>query len=340
MKNKVLVLIGLCLFLLAFTAKEKVLFEIPLNWPKPYYNFSKNKLTTEKILLGRVLFYDPILSRNNTVSCANCHSPYNAFTHVDHALSHGIDDRIGTRNSPVLMNLAWHPSFMWDGAINHLDMQALAPISSHTEMDESFANAVNKLQQQSKYKTLFYKAFADSTVTGEKTLKALSQFMLTLVCANSKYDKVMRKENSFTAQENNGYLLFKQHCAACHTEPLFTNLQFENNGLPIDNTLNDLGRFRISKQAKDSCKFKVPTLRNIEFSFPYMHDGRFKRLQEVLNHYTQGIHQMSTLGKPLQKPILLSANQKVDLIAFLLTLSDKSFLFNPAFAYPKEVLNK
>lgn len=340
MKNKVLVLIGLCIFLFAFTAKEKALFEIPRNWPKPYYNFSKNKLTTEKILLGRVLFYDPILSRNNTVSCANCHSPYNAFTHVDHALSHGIDDRVGTRNSPALMNLAWHPSFMWDGAINHLDMQALAPISSHTEMDESFANAVNKLQQQSKYKNLFYRAFTDSTVRGENTLKALSQFMLTLVCANTKYDKVMRKEDSFTVQENNGYLLFKQHCAACHTEPLFTNLQFENNGLPIDTTLNDLGRMRISKQTKDSCKFKVPTLRNIEFSFPYMHDGRFKRLQEVLNHYTQGIHQTSTLSKPLQKPILLSANQKVDLIAFLLTLSDKSFLFNPAFAYPKEVLNK
>lgn len=340
MKGKFLVLLGLAMVLSAFVAFENELLNIPKNWPKPAYNFKKNPLTESKILLGRALFYDPILSRNNTISCANCHSQYTAFTHVDHALSHGIDDRIGTRNSPALMNLAWHQTFMWDGAINHLDMQALAPISNHDEMDENIKNVAKKLQASTIYPTLFYQAFGDSLITGEKTLKAISQFMLTLVSANSKYDKVMRKEENFTLQEENGYKLFKQNCASCHSEPLFTDLKFENNGLPIDSALNDVGRKKITQNNKDLYKFKVPTLRNIEFSNPYMHDGRFKRLSDVLNHYTSGIQNHNNLAIQLQKPIILTSNQKVDLTAFLLTLTDKEFLFNPKFGFPKEVLLK
>lgn len=340
MKGKFLVLLGLAMFFSAFVAFENDFFTIPKNWPKPAYNFKKNPLTESKILLGRVLFYDPILSRNNTVSCANCHSQYTVFTHVDHALSHGIDDRIGTRNSPALMNLAWHQSFMWDGAINHLDMQALAPISNHDEMDESMKHVAEKLQVSTIYPTLFYQAFGDSLITGEKTLKAISQFMLTLVSANSKYDKVMRKEENFTLQEENGYELFKENCASCHSEPLFTNLKFENNGLPVDSALNDVGRKKITQNNKDLYKFKVPTLRNIEFSNPYMHDGRFKRLADVINHYTKGIQNHHNLAAQLHKPILLTSNQKVDLTAFLLTLTDKEFLFNPKFGFPKNILLK
>jgi cytochrome c peroxidase len=163
--------------------------------------------------------------------------------------------------------------------------------------------------------------------------------MLTLVSANSKYDSVMRKQSVFNEQENKGYLLFKKNCASCHTEPLFTNDEFRNNGLQIDTTLNDLGRYRVTKNKSDSLKFKVPTLRNIEFSYPYMHDGRFKKLSQVLNHYTNGIEKSKTIANELQKPILLTANEKVDIIAFLLTLSDKSFLFNPKYFYPKEVFS-
>ena len=329
-----IVLVFLTLLVCAFELHES-LFEVPINWPKPSYDFRKNPLSADKIELGRHLFYDPILSKNNQISCASCHSQYNAFTHVDHDLSHGIDDRIGTRNSPALMNLAWHSSFMWDGAINHLDMQALAPISHPDEMGENIETVVQKLQQSKTYPSLFYKAFKDSTITGEHTLKAISQFMLTLVSSHSKYDSVMRKQTQFTAKEKNGYSLFRKHCAACHTEPLFTNLQFENNGLDVDSTLNDYGRMKISKNKNDSLKFKVPTLRNIEFSYPYMHDGRFKTLAAVLKHYTGGVKPGSTLSVHLQKPIVLSSNEKVDLTAFLLTLTDKSFLFNPKFAYPK-----
>jgi cytochrome c peroxidase len=147
----------------------------------------------------------------------------------------------------------------------------------------------------------------------------------------------MLKTQTFTLQEEKGYQLFKTNCASCHTEPLFTNKKFENNGLPIDPILLDLGRYHITKNTTDSLKYKVPTLRNIEFSYPYMHDGRFKNISEVLNHYTSNIQVSSDLSSRLKSEIKLSPNQNVDLTAFMLTLTDKAFLFNKDFSYP---LNK
>ena len=323
--------------LFAFDAEY---FHAPNGWPKPNYDFSKNKLTKEKIELGSVLFYDPILSRNNTISCSSCHLQYTAFAHVDHALSHGIEDRIGTRNAPTLVNLAWQKIFMWDGAINHLDMQALAPISNRDEMDENINHIKSKLQKTKRYPLLFQKAFGDTMITGERILKSISQFELTFISSHAKYDSVMLKQTKFTSQELNGYKLFRQNCSSCHTEPLFTNHQFEYNGLPIDIVLKDYGRIRITKNSNDSLKFKVPTLRNIEFSYPYMHDGRFKNLGEVINHYTNGIKKDKLLPKQLKKTIVISSNEKVDLIAFLLTLTDKTFLFNADYSYPKKILSE
>ncbi|WP_317897322.1 cytochrome-c peroxidase [Aurantibacillus circumpalustris] len=323
----------------AFISPEP-LFECPKNWPKPHYNFSKNQLTENKILLGRALFYDPLLSRNNIISCASCHSPFSAFTHIDHALSHGINDSIGTRNSPALMNLAWQTLFMWDGAVNNLDLQALAPISHPAEMGSSIQVVIKKLNASKLYRQLFFKAYGDSNITGENTLKSISQFMLTLVSANSKYDRVNAQKETFTAQESNGYELFKKNCTSCHQEPLFASNDFENNGLPIDTTLNDYGRMKVTLNPKDSLKFKVPTLRNIEYTYPYMHDGRFKKLSEVLNHYTNSIHLSNTLAPQLQNGMLLASNEKVDIISFLLTLSDKEFVFNPKHQYPKDFFNQ
>lgn len=339
MKIYIFIFSLVCFAIVAFHSADDLLFEVPSNFPKPVYDFSKNTLSENKIQLGRELFYDPILSRNNMISCASCHSQFSAFTHVDHALSHGIEDKIGFRNAPALMNLAWQTLFMRDGAINHLDVQALAPIGNPVEMDENITHVVFKLQASKLYPKLFYKAFGDSVITGEHTLKAISQFMLTLVSSNSKYDSVMSKQSSFTDQENNGYILFKKNCALCHTEPLFTTDEFRNNGLQIDTTLNDFGRYLVTKNPSDSLKFRVPTLRNIEFSYPYMHDGRFKKLSQVMNHYTNGIEKSNTLANELQKPITLTSNEKVDIIAFLLTLTDKSFLFNPQYFYPKEIFS-
>lgn len=328
-------------FLLLFIAfaslskyrNEHVIITYPTSWPDPTYDFSKNNLTKESILLGRTLFYDPILSLDSTISCSSCHLSFTAFTHVDHALSHGINDSIGTRNSATLINLAWNKSFMWDGAVNHLDMQALAPISHPAEMGESIENIIKKLMRNSKYKQLFKKAFGDPKVTGERVLKALSQFELTLISQNSKYDSVVANSSHFTPQENKGYKLFQIHCATCHTEPLMTNGEFENNGIKLDSTLNDFGRMLVTKNPLDSLKFKVPTLRNIEFSKPFMHDGRFTKLSQVIDHYVS-ISASLVLTASFKKPIVLSDNDKVDLIAFLLTLSDKDFLFNKQFSYP------
>jgi cytochrome c peroxidase len=333
--KRVFILIVAIVVLSAFIVSRENLFIVPKGWPKPVYNFSKNPLTHEKVALGRILFYDPILSLDNSISCASCHAQYNAFTHVDHQLSHGIFDSIGTRNSPAIMNLAWQKLFMWDGAINHLDVQALGPISHPSEMAESISNVVKKINSDVKYRGIYFRAFGDSIATGERTLKAISQFMLTLVSSNSKYDSVMRHQQKFTNQEKSGLALFEVNCASCHPAPLFTTNEFENNGLKLDEYLNDFGRLRVTHKSEDSLKFKVPTLRNIEFSFPYMHDGRFKSLNEVVNHYTSGIQMSQTLSKKLKTAVKLSANEKVDLIAFLLTLTDKKFLFNPKFGYLK-----
>jgi cytochrome c peroxidase len=309
----------------------------PTNWPKPYYNFELNPLDSNVILLGRVLFYDPILSADNTISCSSCHSPFNAFAHTDHDLSHGIYDVIGTRNAPALFNLAWQNSFMWDGAINHLDMQALAPISHPQEMGESINNVLKKVNILTRYKKLSNNAFGDSSLTGEHLLKAISQFQLTLVSANSKYDNVKSGFAEFNDQELNGYQLFQKNCNTCHTEPLFISNDFAHNGLDIDTTLNDFGRQKISMNKADSLKFKIPSLRNLSFTYPYMHDGRFGSLNAVLTHYATLKTNQEILDNRL-KTITLSSRDKTDLIAFLLTLNDKEFVFSKAHSFPKEIL--
>jgi cytochrome c peroxidase len=339
MKFKIIIA-ALSFFWMAFYSLEFYSLEYPDYFPEPAYDFNKNPLNKDKIELGRALFYDPILSKDGMISCASCHSPYNAFAHTDHDLSHGIDDQIGTRNAPALFNLAWQSSFMWDGAINHLDMQALAPISHPKEMNESLANVVAKLQQSEYYPSLFAKAFGESNITGEYVLKALSQFQLTLVSADAKYDQMKKGELEFSEQEQKGYALFLENCNSCHAEPLFSNYSFANNGLPIDTTLNDFGKGEISGKITDKMLFKVPSLRNLSYTFPYMHDGRFKKLSHVLHHYTSGIVQSPNLAKELVAPMNLSSNDKVDLIAFLLTLNDRNFVFDPKHQFPKELISR
>ncbi len=340
--KKGILIIGPALLLLSFGKLKEVIFSVPYGWPQPVYDFKKNPLAQEKIDLGRMLFYEPKLSRDNTISCASCHLPQTAFSHVDHALSHGIDNRIGTRNSPALVNLAWSGSFMWDGAVNHLDMQSLAPIENHLEMDEKIANVAAKLQSSRIYPKLFYEAYGDSLIDATKILKSVSQFMLTVVSCDSKYDRVMQheKEEHFSESESHGYELFKANCAACHKEPLFTNGKFENNGLAPDADLKDGGRIKVTRKIGDSLKFKVPTLRNIEVSYPYMHDGRYKNLQMVLFHYTEDLYSSPTLSDKLRRKITLNEQDKNDLIAFLKTLTDESFLRNPKYAYPREMFGK
>jgi len=340
MRIKPIHIIFLCLFFIitAFVIIDRIEFPVPKGWPKPVYDFKTNAYSKEKIEFGRSLFYDPILSADHSVSCASCHSPYNVFAHTDHALSHGINNHIGTRNAPALINLAWQNSFLWDGSIQNLNIQSLTPIQHPDEMGISIDSVIKKLSGKNYYKQLCLKAFGDSIITKDRVLKSIAQFELSLISCNSKYDSVAKKQSQFNEKEAKGYQLFKKHCASCHVEPLFSNYTYKNNGLLMDTILKDYGRFAVTGFKNDSFLFKVPTLRNIEYSYPYMHDGRLIKLSEVIRHYAN-IKQSPLLSKELQKPILLNADQKVDLISFLLTLSDTKFLFDTSHHFPRSLLN-
>ncbi|MFT3979306.1 MAG: cytochrome c peroxidase [Ferruginibacter sp.] len=303
-------------------------FKTPANFPQPVYRFADNPVTKEGFALGKKLFYDPILSRNNTISCGSCHIQTAGFTHHGHSVSHGIDDQLGTRNSPAIMNLAWSPAFMWDGGIFDLDLQPVAPVTNHVEMDETVENVLAKLRSSSIYPALFKKAFGSQEISSVRFLKALSQFMLMCVSSDSKYDSVQRSQAIFTAEEQNGYALFRQQCSGCHREPLFTDFSFRNNGLSIS-SVNDMGRYAITLNDTDRYRFKVPSLRNLDYTPPYMHDGRLLTLDAVLDHYTNGVEHTPNLDASLQNGIALSAQEKQDIKAFLKTLNDKSFVTNP-----------
>jgi cytochrome c peroxidase len=318
-------------FALGFTLppKRKIV------WPEKVYNEKNNPPSTEKKELGRMLFYDPILSSDNTISCSSCHLSYTAFTHTDHAVSHGVFDRVGKRNAPALFNLAWKKNFMWDGAVHSLDAQAMAPIENVLEMNETLANVVKKLNERKFYRAYFFQAWGDSLATGERVLKSLSQFMLSFVSNQSKYDEVIAGKNTFTEQEQKGYVLFQKKCNACHTEPLFTNDAFMSNGLALNDTLQDLGRGSLTHLKSDERLFKVPSLRNVEMSFPYMHDGRFRTLQQVMNHYSSIQGNEENISSPLNHSLNLTSNDKQDLIAFLLTLTDQPFLTRKEYQFPQ-----
>ena len=330
MKKWHIIIFGLVFGLVGFLESKIIELEYPDHFPKPVYDFSKNELKEANILLGKTLFYDPILSIDGTISCASCHSPYHAFAHTDHDLSHGIDDIIGVRNAPPLFNLAWQKTFMWDGAISHLDMQSLAPMTSPSEMGNSLINIIDTLEASEKYKLLFFESYGDSTITGQRLLLAMSQFQLTLVSDNSKYDKIKQSQDTFTVQEKKGYELYKVNCSKCHAEPLFTNGDFASNGLPLDSTLMDYGKGAITKVQSDSLLFKVPSLRNLAYTKPYMHDGRFEKLREVLNHYTDEmfVYALPETDNRISVNMDLTSNEKSDILAFLKTLNDKDFVFN------------
>jgi len=304
-------------------------------WPEPIYNFEQNPISEEGFQLGRKLFYDPMLSRDHTISCANCHLQYTGFTHVDHAVSHGIEGRKGTRNSPVLINLAWNSSFHWDGGVNHLDVQAINPIQHAAEMDNSLENVLTYLNQNQEYRSAFYEVFGDSSASSQSLLRALSQFTVSLVSSNSKYDQYIRGEVKLTNQEKKGLKLFEKHCNSCHTAPLFNSNEFASNGLPIDTALNDLGRYGITKVGSDSLQFRIPTLRNIEHTYPYMHDGRYRKLRDVIAYYAEELDRSNPyLSDELKTDLKLTTNDQKDLIAFLCTLTDRTFLYDRRFGFP------
>ena len=320
---------------------DPIRMEVPKGWPKPSVNiFAKNKLTEQGFQLGKKLFYDGRLSKDGEVSCASCHQHFAAFANYDHDLSHGVNNAFSKRNTPALMNLAWMKEMHWDGAINHIEVQPLAPLTNPSEMGETLDSVLYKLKQDTAYKRMFKAAFGDATINSQRMLKALAQFTGSLVSANSKYDRVQRGEASFYDYELRGYNLFKQHCASCHAEPLFTDNSYRNNGLKL-NRFNDIGRQTITNLLSDSLKFKVPSLRNVQVSFPYMHDGRIYSLYQVIDHYRTGIDTTQrTLDPLLKNRIPLSKAQKNEIVYFLYTLTDSSFIKNPRYAPDTKIVVK
>ncbi len=307
--------------------------EIPKGWPQPTRNiYANNKLTVEGFMLGKRLFYDGNLSKDGQVSCASCHQQFAAFATFDHDLSHGVANTLTTRNAPGLFNLAWRTDMHWDGGVNHIEVQPLNPLTAPNEMGETVENVVSKLKKDTAYKRLFKAAFGDAAITTQRMLRALSQFTGTLISANSKYDRVMRGEEYFTAYELKGYELYKSKCSTCHPEPLFTDNSYRNNGMAL-NRFNDIGRQAITLDPADSLKFRVPSLRNVQLTFPYMHDGSIFSIPQVIEHYRSKIQLHDpNLDPVLRNGIPMTLLQKNELTYFLYTLTDSSFTKDKRYA--------
>ena len=308
----------------------------PSYFPEMTFDTLGNPVTKNGVELGRKLFYEGRLSRNNTISCGFCHIQENAFTHHGHTVSHGVGDRIGIRNAPPIQNMAFLKRYMWDGVIHNLNEQPIIPITNEDEMDSSMPEVISKLSSDSKYKKLFKSAYGDENITGERILIALSQFMITLISADSKYDKVKQGKENFSSDESQGLNLFQQKCASCHSGELFTDESFRNTGMYYNTQFKDAGRYRVTLDQNDWMKFRVPSLRNVEYTAPYMHDGRFYTLDAVLNFYSDSVEDNPNLDSQLKQNghigIAMNAQEKQFIIAFLKTLSDKNFIYNPKFA--------
>jgi cytochrome c peroxidase len=309
-----------------------------------------NPLTEEGVALGKRLFNDPLLSVNGKQSCASCHQVEAGFVDAGRQFSLGAEGQSGTRNAMPLFNLAWKNSFFWDGRAPSLRQQVLMPIENPVEMHESLENLVKKLAKSSvdaaaaaaSYPVLFARAFGGVEITSDRVARALEQFLLTLVSYDSKFDRVMQGREQPTEQEKRGFELFHTEydprrgqfgadCFHCHGGPLFQNVAFANNGL--DSELQDLGRYLVTGRAGDKGRFAVPSLRNVALTAPYMHDGRFASLDEVVEHYSTGVRRSSTLDPNIAKHpgggVPLSAGDKAALVAFLKMLTDETLRFEP-----------
>lgn len=298
-----------------------------------------NPMTEEGIQLGRMLYYDKILSGDNSQSCASCHAPEFSFTDNGKRFSEGIDGSMGNRNAPSVINTAWMPSLFWDGRAASIEDQALGPVPNPIEMNLPWPEAMQKLNAHPDYPDLFFAAFGTRNIDSMLVVKAIAQFERTMISSNSKWDRYLRNEASLTQAEAQGFEIFFSEigdCFHCHTTILFTDNLFHNNGM--DATFSDLGLAEISGNANDNGKFKTPTLRNLEFTAPFMHDGRFETIEQVIDFYSEGVVWSETID-PLMKKVdqgglHLTDDQKENLIAFLKTLTDESYIENPDYSDP------
>jgi cytochrome c peroxidase len=315
---------------------------------------TKNPITQNGATLGRYLFYEKKLSKDNSISCGSCHIQKYAFSDTAQ-FSKGVNGLIGSRNAMALSNLYWQKKFFWDGREETLEDQALKPITDSHEMQETLENVVEKLKTDAKYPALFKEAFGSTEIITDKIAIAISQFERTMVSANSRYDQYLNGKLTANSSEKNGMALFFTHpdpssglrggnCGDCHSGKLTYSVEFRNNGLDDENTLIDFGFYNVTKNAFDKGKFKIPSLRNIALTAPYMHDGRFKSLKEVLDHYNEHIKQSNFLDPLISNAsnqlngtsLMLTATEKQDIINFLKMLSDESFTTDEALSNPNK----
>ena len=316
---------GSCIFF----STTPFIIEIPSGFPDMNIT-TNNPMTVEGVALGNKLFHDKILSGNGMQACASCHFQSAAFSDTNQ-FSTGIDGFIGDRNASTIINAGWNNSNFWDGRASSLEEQAFEPVVNPVEMNDTWLNVEMKLNADIEYPTLFKNAFNIDYIDSNHVVMAIAQFERTLISANSKFDKYLRGETQLTASELGGYAIFnseKGDCFHCHGTQMFMDNLFHNNGLDPE-PFTDLGLGKITNNASDNAKFKTPTLRNIEFSSPYMHDGRFSTLEEVVEHYNSGGEYSITvdpLMKKLGVGLQLTNQEKQDLVAFLKTLTDSDFI--------------
>lgn len=307
-----------------------------------------NVVTNEGAQLGRFLFYDSILSRGKNMSCASCHRQEFAFSDAPKAFSSGNNGVKTNRNSQPLFNLAWYPSYFWDGRANSLEEQVFHPVRDQNEMNLDWKTAEKRIQQSSFYRQQFKAAFGHKKIDSVLIAKCIAQFMRTLISYQSKFDRVIDRTEYLSKEEFRGFRLMndmtKGNCLHCHTtdqDILGTTGQFSNNGLDaiFDPELYaDKGLGKTTHKASDNGKFKIPTLRNIALTAPYMHDGRFKTLEEVLDFYSEGVKPCVNIDSKMtfahQGGSHLTTEEKKAIIAFLNTFTDSLFIANPEFSNP------
>lgn len=308
----------------------------PAYFPDIAYNNPKNRISAQGKELGRLLFYEKALSIDSSLSCGSCHAQTHAFADHNTKVSRGVGGVLGTRSSPALFNLAWNTSFMWDGGANHIEVMPLGPLTAENEMAFSLAGIVARLNTCDYYKIAFKAVFQEDSITDQQLLFALAQFMSSMISDHAKYDEVMQGKATFSADEEAGYRVFQSNCNSCHTEPLFTNFLFKRNGATTEG--DDLGRMRITLMEEDTYAFKIPSLRNIILTYPYMHDGKFSTLNQVIEHYNS-LENNEFADVSLRQQKSLNKIEKEQLIAFLNTLTDYDFIGNTSLA-EIEVENK
>lgn len=352
MKNVLLVLVVVAAIVASFRGIE---VPTPYTFPEMFFfpempQNSENPVTVEGVDLGRHLFYDPILSSDSSIACATCHRQENAFSDGGTQFSVGFGGATTQRNTPPLFNLAWYNGLFWDGRAANIEAQVFEPVRNHDEMNLDWGKAEQRVQNSPFYRQKFRAAFGDEAIDSVQIAKAIAQFERTLLSHNSTYDNAIQEKVKLSHDEYRGFVIMNDQsmgdCLHCHNtdgNPLATSLRYSNNGLDsvyAANKYRDAGRGVVTGNLEDYGKFKIPSLRNIAVTAPYMHDGRFKTLEEVVEFYASGLHDGANVDPKMQHAhrggVPLTADEKRQIVAFMRALTDSTFITNPAFSNPFE----